>query len=805
MKSFDHWFSQQGWTVFPFQQQAWTAFAEGKSGILNAPTGSGKTYALLLPAMKLAASLDEEGIKVLWITPLRALSREIYEAALRAQQNLDFKGRIAIRTGDTSAADRRKLKKTPPDILITTPESLHILLSAGDPLSSLGSLRALIADEWHELLGSKRGVQVQLAAAYLAARTSVQVWGISATIANLNEAMDALIGDLRPTRDQVLIRYEKRKDIEVHTVLPESVESFPWAGHLGLRMMDRILPILESSKTSLVFTNTRAQCEIWYQRLLDERPEWAGVIAMHHGSISRELRDWVEGALHEEKLRVVVCTSSLDLGVDFRPVETIIQIGSPKGVARFLQRAGRSGHRPGETSIIHFVPTHSLEILEGAALRKSIEAGVMEEQLPHILSYDVLLQFMMTLAAGPGFNPDDLFREISKTFCYRHLDRRDYDQLLQFLIQGGPGLQAYEKYRKVGLDKSGRVRVLNQHIGRRHRMEIGTIVGDQALQVKYTNGKKLGQIEEWFISQLEVGEVFWFAGRNLKLKRIRGNTVTVERSRSKAGRVPSWMGGRMPLSSQLGAAIREQVDLVRAGDITDPEMEALVPLFELQDERSHLPQSNEFLVEYFSDREGYHCVLYPFEGRMVHEGMGALLAYRLSQNQPISFSIAMNDYGLELLSDQPFTITENRLREALSTDNLQEDISRSINEVEMARRKFRDIATIGGLLFQGYPGQRKKDKHLQSSAGLLFDVFESYEPDNLLFIQSFEEVKTFQLEENRLRMALNRIAKQKMYVQNPEKATPFAFPIIVDRLRERMSTEQLEDRIRKMKIQLVKP
>ena len=804
MKVSDHWFSEQGWTVFPFQRESWDYFDRGFSGIVNAPTGSGKTYALLLPAMRQAALLKEKGIKVLWITPLRALAREIHEAANRAAEALDFPGKIGIRTGDTSATDRRKLKKSPPDVLITTPESLHIMLSAGNPMESLGTLCALVVDEWHELLGSKRGVQVQLAAAYLAHRTSVQIWGISATISNLEEAMDALLGDLPQSAKQTLIRHEARKQIEVHTVLPESVESFPWAGHLGLRMMESILPILESSKTSLVFTNTRSQCEIWYQRLLEERPEWAGIIAMHHGSISRELRDWVEQALHEESLRVVVCTSSLDLGVDFRPVETILQIGSPKGVARFLQRAGRSGHRPGETSVIHFVPTHSLEILEGAALRKSIEAGIMEEQLPHLLSYDVLLQFMMTLAAGPGFKPKEFLKEIQQTFCYRHLDARDFNQLLEFLMQGGPGLQAYEKYKKVGIDSSGRVRVLNKHIGRRHRMEIGTIVGDQALLVKFSNGKKLGQIEEWFISQLQVGDVFWFAGRNLKLKRIRENTVTVQASKSKAGRIPSWMGGRMPLSSQLGAAIREQVDLFRAGDITDPEMEALVPLFELQDSRSHLPRSDEFLVEYFEDREGYHCVLYPFEGRMVHEGLGALLAYRLSRNQRISFSIAMNDYGLELLSDQPFEVTEGRLREALSTEQLQDDIGKSINEVEMARRKFRDIASIGGLLFQGFPGQRKKDKHLQSSAGLLFDVFQSYEPDNLLYIQSFEEVKTFQLEESRLRMALDRIATQEVCIEIPEKATPFAFPIIVDRLRERMSTEQLEDRIRKMKVRLTK-
>jgi len=803
MESIEKMFSARGWDAFPFQKECWARFEQGYSGILNAPTGSGKTFALLLPAMEKAAKLEGKGLKVLWITPLRALAREIYGAAQAAAAALKFPGKVAIRTGDTSASDRRKLKKSPPDILITTPESLHIMLSAQDPMQSLAPLCALIVDEWHELMGSKRGVQVQLAATYLAHRTQAQIWGISATIAHLEEAMEVLIGDIRPPDQRILIRHQGRKEVQVRTVLPQRIESFPWAGHLGLRMMESILPILASSKTSLVFTNTRSQCEIWYQRLLEERPDWSGIIAMHHGSISRELRDWVEQALHEEKLKVVVCTSSLDLGVDFRPVETILQIGSPKGVARFLQRAGRSGHQPGATSSIYFVPTHSMEILEGAALRKSIEEGQMEQPFPHLLSYDVLLQFMMTLATGPGFHPKRLLEEVQKTFCYRHLEPENYQRLLHFLMEGGNGLQAYEQFRKVGIDSSGRVRVLNKSIGQRHRMSIGTIVSDQALLVKFKNGKKLGHIEEWFISQLKVGDVFWFAGRNLKLKSIQADSISVQRSKSKAGRVPSWMGGRMPLSSQLGAAIRHQIDLFRSGDITDPEMEALVPLLELQSERSYIPQSNDFLVEYFEDQEGHHCVLYPFEGRLVHEGLGALLAFRLSRKRAISFSIAMNDYGLELLSDQAFHIDEEVLDAALSTDSLSMDIGASINEVEMARRKFRDIASISGLLFQGYPGQHKKDKHLQSSAGLLFDVFESYDPDNLLFLQSFEEVKTFQLEENRLRAALERIKQQTMYIQRPEKATPFAFPIIVDRLRERMSSEQLEDRIRKMKLRLI--
>lgn len=804
LQSLHDWFQSLKWKVFPFQEQSWKKFLNGYSGILNAPTGSGKTYSLLLPAIVKAAQEKKPGTRIIWITPLRALSREIHMAAQRAVDGLGLNWKVASRTGDTSTADRRKMKSHPPEILITTPESLHLLLSQSNPLSMLGGLEALIVDEWHELMGSKRGVQVQLALSWLMPRTGAQVWGISATIGNLSEAGEVLMGNMIAPSKQVLIRADIQKKVQVRTVIPDKIEEFPWAGHLGIKLLDKVLPIIEASQSCLIFTNTRSQCEIWYQRLLDADPDLSGNIAMHHGSISRELRDWVEQALHDGQLKAVVCTSSLDLGVDFRPVETIIQIGSPKGVARFLQRAGRSGHQPGSASNIYFVPTHSLELIEGSALRKAIELDFIEERIPYLLSYDVLLQYMMTLASGPGFKPDVLFDEIRQTFCYRDLTQEDWRWLLSFLVHGGKGLQAYESYKKVDIDKNGYVRVLNAGIAKRHRMSIGTIVGDVSMNIKYLSGKRLGTIEEWFISQLEPGDVFWFAGRNLELKRIKGMDVIVRRSTKKSGRVPSWLGGRMPLSGQLSAMIRNQIDNFTQGDISDPELEALVPLFLVQDERSLVPGQDDFLIEYFEDREGYHLVLYPFEGRYVHEGLGAILAYRISQIRPLSFTIAMNDYGLELLSDQPIPVEEALGKDLFNTRDLSRDIHRSINEVEMARRRFRDIASISGMIFKGYPGKQMKDKHLQTSTGLLFDVFESYDPDNLLYQQTFEEVKTFQLQEVRMREALQRIQKQRIRLQKPGKATPFAFPIIVDRLRERLSSEKLEDRIQRMREYLTK-
>jgi ATP-dependent Lhr-like helicase len=521
---------------------------------------------------------------------------------------------------------------------------------------------------------------------------------------------------------------------------------------------------------------------------------------MHHGSISAVTRNWVEDQLHEGKLKAVVCTSSLDLGVDFRPVETIIQVGSPKGVARFLQRAGRSGHQPGATSRIYFLPTNSLELTEAAALREAIHQKIVEDRFPYIRSFDVLVQYLVTLAVGDGFRPEEILSELRGTVSYSSITDEEWIWCLNFITSGGEALTAYDEYRKV-IVQDGVYKVESKQIAHKHRLSIGTIVGDTLMHVKYATGKYLGTIEEYFISSLHIGDVFWFAGQCLELVRIKEMEAHVRKSKRKSGKVPSWQGGRMPLSSQLSEMIRLKIDESASNSESDDEMRFLKPLMDLQKNRSHLPTKSEFLIEYFQSSEGYHVLMYPFEGRNVHEGLDALVAYRIAKILPITFSIAMNDYGFELLSDQPIPIFEAVETNVLGMENLSTDIYASINSTEMAKRKFRDIAAISGLIFKGMPGKRMKDKHLQSSSQLFFNVFHEYESDNLLLLQSLEEVMDFQLEEARLRKALERIATQKIIITQPEKPTPFAFPIMVDRTREKLTSEKLEDRIKKMKLE----
>ncbi len=800
-----YWFESRGWTVFGFQRQAWEAYLLGQSGLINAPTGCGKTYAGFFgPALSALheAARQKPGLRLLWITPLRALANEIRQSCSIAAEAMGLNWTVAVRSGDTSAAERARQKQQLPEMLITTPESLHILLSSKGYSEKFAQLDGVVCDEWHELVGSKRGVMMELALSRLRAlRPELRIWGISATIGNLDEAMESLLG---AGNHGTLIRANMNKVYEVQTIFPDEVERFPWRGHLGIQLVNKVLPIIQSGTSTLLFTNTRAQCEIWYRQLLEEDPGLAGLIAMHHGSLSREIRDWVEEHLHLGKLKAVVCTSSLDLGVDFRPVETIIQIGGPKGVARFMQRAGRSGHMPGAVSRIYFLPTHALEIVEGAALRRAIQAGSVEARLPYLNSFDVLLQYLVTLASGEGFQPEQMWEEVRGTFAYAYIEPAEWEWCLSFIRTGGQSLSAYDEYKKIAVDERGLWRVAHPGIARRHRLGIGAIVSDAVLHVEYEGGKYLGTVEEQFISQLKPGEVFWFAGKNLEFIRMVGMTVQVRRSKEKNGKIPAWAGGRMPLSSQLAAEIRELIGQAASGEINTPEMECMMPLLELQQRRSRLPGQDELLMEYFNDKEGWHLLCYPFEGRAVHEGLSALMAWRLSRIQPITFSIAVNDYGFELLSDMPIPVEEALRGGLFSTENLSADIQAGLNGVEMARRRFRDIAGIAGLVFKGFPGRQKKDRHLQAGSQLFFSTFMDYEPGNLLLRQAFDEVLAFQLEEDRLRQALHRIAGSEVFLEKPTKATPFAFPIIVDRLRERLSSEKLEDRIARMKLSLEK-
>jgi len=796
------WFAEQKWKPLAFQLQCWQAYAKGKSGFVNAPTGSGKTYALWGGIIQQALDHPpKKGLQALWITPLKALAVEIQQATQRMSTTFDPNWKVDLRTGDTSASHRSKQRQKPNFGLVTTPESLHLLLGSKDHQKYFANLRCIIIDEWHELMGSKRGVQVELALAYLKSfLPQLQVWGISATIGNLDLAQEILLGS--EVHQAVRIVSERKKNIKVKSLVPKNMERFPWRGHLGLHLLPEVVKVVRRSRSTLVFTNTRAQCEIWFQRLLDAHPDWAGQMAMHHGSMNKETRLWVEEALRNDALKLVVCTSSLDLGVDFSPVESCIQVGSPKGVGRFLQRAGRSGHQPGASSTIYFLPTHAMELIEALALQTAIQKNSIEDRIPYLNSYDVLLQFLMTLAVGDGFVPQQLFPIIQRTFCYQTLTPETWQWCLNFIRQGSQSLENYDEYKKITVDDSGRYRVANRSIAMRHRMTIGTIVSDADLLVKYQKGGFIGTIEEWFVAKLVPGDVFTFGGKNLELIKIQNNQVLVKKSKAKKAKIPAWMGGRMSFSAHLSELLRETFYQLEATE--SKEKQALEPVLEQQKKQSILPKTDELLIETFPSREGYHAVFYPFEGYAIHMAMASIVSYRLSLLSPTSFSLAYNDYGFELLSDTPIDLQGLLDNELLSPQDVFPDLRTGINISEMARRKFRDIAVIGGLVFQGTPSQPIKSKHLQSSSQLFFEVFKDYEPDNLLYQQALDETFEHDMEQGRLLQAFVRMNKQQIRWIETHQPTPFSFPLITDRLRGKMSSESVEDRIRKMYLQLEK-
>ena len=804
------WFARRGWQPFPFQQEVWQAVSQGESGLLHATTGSGKTYAVWLGAMQRFASHSTGNDKpapltVLWITPMRALAADTARALQAPVDELGINCSIGLRTGDTGSAERARQGRRLPSGLVTTPESLTLLLTRADAQQAFGQLRMVIVDEWHELLGNKRGVQLQLALARLRHwMPELIVWGLSATLGNLEHARDVL---LYPAKGR-LVQGRIDKPLVVDSLLPPSIERFPWAGHLGLRMLPQVVEEIESAATSLVFTNTRSQAERWYQALLEARPDWAGLIALHHGSLAREVRDWVELGLKQGALKAVVCTSSLDLGVDFLPVERVLQIGSPKGVARLMQRAGRSGHAPGRTSRVTLVPTHSLEVIEAAAAQVAVAERRIEAREAPQQPLDVLVQHLVSMALSGGFRPPGLLAEIRQTWSYRDLSENQWQWALAFVRHGGESLTAYPDYQRVEPDDNGLWKVPSRRVAMRHRMSIGTIVSDASLTVKFWarggTGRSLGSVEEGFIARLRPGDCFLFAGRLLELVRVENMTVYVNRATSKKAAVPRWNGGRMPLSSELADAVVEQLGAASRGHFDSAELRLVQPLLQVQMSWSALPSETTLLAEVMKSREGWHLFLYPFAGRHVHLGLASLLAWRMGQHQPLTFSIAVNDYGLELLSATEVDWLSWLTADLFSADNLLHDVLASLNAGELARRRFREIARIAGLVFSGYPGAQKSARQLQASSGLFFDVFRQYDPANLLLTQAEEEVLRQELEVGRLEQTLARLQRRQLDVHQVKRTTPLAFPLMVERFRESMSSERLADRIRRMVAELDK-
>jgi ATP-dependent Lhr-like helicase len=795
------WFATQGFTPFPFQEEVWSAYLRGESGLVHAPTGMGKTLATAIGPMVCGPEGEADApphVALLWITPLRALAGDTGLALQRAANALRPHWTIDVRTGDSSTAARARQNLRLPTALVTTPESLTLLLARADWRERFAHLAAIVVDEWHELMGTKRGVQTELALARLrAARPGLVTWGLSATLANLDTALSCLVGPAGAARAHI-VRGQDAKSIVIDCVRPPSIERFPWAGHIGLRLLPQVIRAIERARSTLVFTNVRSQTEIWYQALLDARPDWAGTIALHHGSLERSVRDWVEAGLREGRLRAVVCTSSLDLGVDFAPVEQVLQIGSPKGVARLLQRAGRSGHQPGAVSRATVVPTQALELVEAAAAREAATARRIEAREPLVAPTDVLVQHLVTCALGGGFEPATLHAEVRNTHAYAGLTDAAWQFALDFVVHGGASLNAYPEYRRVVIGDDGIARVPDARIARRHRIGIGTIVSEASVTVRFRNGQALGHVEEDFIARLAPGDCFVFAGRVLEFVRVRELTAWVKSAKARSALVPRWAGGRMALSTELADATRKLIADARRGIFASPELQRVRPLLELQARWSALPGTNEWLVERIATREGHGLYFYPFEGRLAHLGLATLFSYRLSRETPRTFSLTANDYGFGLLAPAPVPLSIGELGKLLAAPGVEEDILAGLNAAELGRRQFREIARVAGLIFQGYPGEPHPARQLQASSALLHDVFAEYDPDNLLLAQAVREVLERRLEAPRIAAALARLRGSRVLLTRPARPTPFAFPLLVEMFREELSTEALETRVARM-------
>ncbi|MEO1618904.1 MAG: ligase-associated DNA damage response DEXH box helicase [Planctomycetota bacterium] len=811
----DSFFEANGFSPFRFQRSTWRAYQSGASGLVHSATGTGKTLAVWMgPILNwLKSNRDATKwnpkkpppLRAIWITPLRALAGDTEQSLRQPLEGLGLPWRLDSRTGDSKASVKARLLKKLPTALVTTPESLSLMLTHEKLLPQLATAETVIVDEWHELLGTKRGIQTELALARLRKlNPQLRTWGVSATLGNLDDALRALLGtNASQSGNTRIIEGYKKKKLKLQSLIPAQMDRFPWSGHIGTKMVPQVAEELESASSALVFANTRSQTEIWYQHLLGHRPDWAGRIALHHGSLDASVRRWVEAGLKEGTLKAVVCTSSLDLGVDFTAVDLVIQIGSPKGAARLLQRAGRSGHQPDATSRLSFVPTNAIELIELAAAKDAIARGELESKAQHQKPLDVLAQHLVTLAIGGGFESDTLLPEIRSCHAYRDLSDTEWAWVLDFVVRGGSSLDQYPEFKRVAVEE-GRYVVRDRRIMRLHRMSIGTIVSDAAMKVKYLKGTTLGTAEELFLSKLKPGDRFLFAGRLVSLVRIQDNVAYVRRDKGTPDTVPRWMGGRMPLSTELSDALRRKLEEASAGKLVGPEMKSLAGLFDIQNRWSVLPSRDELLIEQIKTRTGYQAFLFPFEGRLVHEGLAAVFAYRLSQHTPITLSMACNDYGIVLQSPSEIPIDSAITAGLLSPNHLVDDIQSSLNATEMAKRQFREIARIAGLVHGGYPGQQKSAKNLQASSNLFFDVFCEYDPDNQLLRQSRNEVLEFQLETTRMRAALERIANCRVVLMRPPKVTPLAFPLLVDKLRERVSSESLADRITRMQADLEK-
>jgi ATP-dependent Lhr-like helicase len=807
---FERWFAQRGWSPRAHQLELLAKARDGRSSLLIAPTGGGKTLAGFLPTLvelsernalpkKLQSTgravVRSQGLHTLYISPLKALAVDIARNLETPVREMALPIRLETRTGDTPASKRMRQRRDPPDILLTTPEQLALLLTTADAPYLFGTLKRVILDELHSLVTSKRGDLLSLDLARLfKLAPNLSTVGLSATVAEPNELCRYLVPQpLEGTAMADLV--VAQAGAQPHVSMLDTEAHLPWAGHSARHALGEIYDLIKQHKTTLVFVNTRSQAEFLFQELWGINDDNLS-IALHHGSLDVAQRRRVEDAMSAGKLRAVVCTSSLDLGVDWGDVDLVVNVGAPKGSSRLMQRVGRSNHRWDEPSKAVLVPANRFEVLECRAAIDAVADNAQDTPPLRTGALDVLCQHILGRACGEPFTSDELFAEVRAAAPYASLARGDFDAAVDFVATGGYALKAYERFAKIRQGKDGKWRVTHPRVAQRYRMNIGTIVEADMLKVRLMRsrrggssmiprgGRLLGQVEEYFIEMLSVGDSFVFAGEVLKYEALVEDEVYVSRSSATDPKVPSYEGGKFPLSTYLAARVR--------GILADSNTWRALPTqvrewLEIQQWRSMLPPAGDLLVETFPRGEKFYLVCYPFEGRLAHQTLGMLLTRRLERAGMKPLGFVTNEYALTVwgLGDLGLRITrgELSLAELFNEDMLGDDLEEWLAESALMKRTFRSCAIIAGLIERRFPGEEKSRRQLTISTDLVYDVLRKHQPDHILLRAARADAASGLLDIKRLGEMLSRVQGRIVH-KALDHVSPLAVPVMLEIGRE---------------------
>ncbi len=774
-EQFSRWFAGRGWTARPHQREVLAAAQDGRSVLLIAPTGGGKTLSGFLPTLVELAAAPHAGLHTLYLSPLKALSADVARNLTAPVTEMGLDITIETRSGDTTAEKRRKQAETPPNILLTTPESLAVLTAQPQSTALFATLKRVVIDEVHALAGTKRGDQLALGVARLAMLApGMSRIGLSATVAH-PEAIRAYVAP-----DARIISGTGGAPPQIDLMLPQG--RMPWSGHMGLSSAAEILARIAQARMTIVFVNTRAQAELIFQELWRLNEDTLP-IAIHHGSLEMAQRLRVEAAMAAGSLRAVVATSSLDLGIDWGGVDQVLQVGAPKGVSRLLQRVGRANHRMDEASRAILVPANRFEVLECEAAIAGVAAQELDGDAPRPGGLDVLAQHLLGCACAAPFHPDAMFAEVTAAAPYAALTRADFDATLGFVENGGYALSAYDQYRKLFRDSEGRMQVRSDRVVRQHRMNIGTIVEAPQLKVRYAGrgGGTLGQIEEYFVNLLVPGDTFIFAGRLLRFLRLRETVVEVADGGSGAPKVPAYEGGRMPLTTNLAARVRA---LLNTPALWAAFPEPVREWLDLQMARSTMPGRDDLLVEIFPRGDRWYLVAYCFEGRNAHQTLGMLVTRRMERfgMQPLGF--VATDYALATWSAQEPTDVARLFEQ----DMLGDDLEAWMDESSMLKRNFRTVAVIAGLIARHYPGMDKNRRQVTVNADLIYDVLRRHQPDHVLLRATRADAAHGLIDIGRIADMLGRI-KGRVRPVRLTRVSPLAVPVLLEIGRENVRSE----------------